>query len=583
MYSYVDFEQNFILQEKVQNIMHDQLGVRVDGSQFSRAYKAGVWDGIQDFYDSKNNCFHTGLLPQFLEGLRKLQEKEPKLTYEIDDVRPSPLVHPDSIDETIVLGNGEEEPITLRDYQYESVKKVFEEQVGIVNLSTGAGKTEVAAGVMQQIQPHLKRNEKIAFFTHSKELFHQSAQRISKRLDIKENKIGKIGDGKFNVKNKQIVFVMIPTLVSALKNPKKGVSFTHKDRVVKFIAEEITPKFKNTANTRQLLRNYIKNCTLTTKVWESALEILQYIAYDNKFTDKSAQMELNKYVVEFDKIMTKKNKKKYTKYKDTLEFLESVKVMIADEVHHSKSDTWFNNLSLCTNADYRIGLTGTVDKKDKMGWQRLQALFSHITSKVSNDFLIGRGISSTPTIRMIPITEPRDVELVDEYQEAYTKGIVENDVRNEAIVKLALGYKQRKPGGVLISVKEIDHGDRILELLRERGAYADFIHGGSDDSHRTEVLDKFSKGDLDIMVASTIIDEGMDMNSIGCMVMGAGGKSMRQVLQRIGRGLRLNGIDGNKVMIFEFYDQTNKFLLNHSKERKKIYENENFDVKILNG
>lgn len=1010
MFSYVDFEHDTLLREKVQEVMHKELGIKVEGAFYSRAYRSGYWDGITDFYDMEEDKFHTGLLPQFLNGLRKIQQNNPTFTYEIEDVREPQLVHPDSIDKEIVLGNGEEEPITLRDYQYESVKAVFEEKMGILNLATNAGKclpeyselltsegimtlgdfiekagleltdkekiyyytgdvslinrygkkekpkhitfngvrkvnkvttesglvltqtlnhplltlqptgefkwvnagklregdmlvarigdnvfgsdttveseeeayilgviiadgyigknstmhvinknpevlnlvedyfkslsssvsrgqvkkrknstteivklndveatrawqskygvnnltaqgkeipkcilqapkniqlaflsgytecsgaisvsklcldiitasgtlanqlslvlrnlgilvynsnkrvtgysknqyrrlslgsvdskkflglltfktpsrstkvtefnevfnsrkrnnkkdtlpygkqigeayrdsirvhvsglrkkfsipktisktrlrnlvdefpqgdtslltniieitddkyvyekvvgieegepvrtfdvhmpktnsfiaegvvnhnTEAAAGVMQQILPYLKRGERIAFFTHSRELFNQTALRIAKRLNLKENQIGKIGDGKFSIKNKQIVFVMIPTLNSALKDPKKGLKFTHKERVIKFIAEEIAPKFKNTKNTRQLLRNYIKNCRLTTKVWESALEHLQYIAYDSKFSDKTAQLQLNKYVVEFDKIMEKKNKTKYKKYKDTVDFLKTVRVMIADESHHAKADTWFNNLSLCTNADYRVGLTGTVDKKDKMGWQRLQALFGQIISKVENDYLIEKGVSSKPIIRLVPITEPRNIELINNYLEAYKAGIVENDTRNEVIVKLAEGYKKRKPGGVLISVKEIEHGNRILELFKERELDADFIHGGSEESHRTGTLDKFSKGKLDILIASTIIDEGVDMKSIGCMVLAAGGKSMRQQLQRIGRGLRLNGIDGNSVMVFDFIDYTNKYLYNHSKERIKIFKDEKFDVKQL--
>ncbi|QQO41379.1 helicase [Bacillus phage 015DV004] len=581
MYTTVNFEGDTLLREKVQYMAHRELGVKVDGAQYSPAYRNGVWDGISDFYDMKENKFHTGLLSQFLEGLRKLMEKDPNIKYEIEDVRPSPIVHPDSIDEKIVLGNGEEEPITLRDYQYDSVKAVFKEQVGIVNVATNGGKTEIASGFMQQVLPYLKRGERIAFFTHSKEIFHQSAERIGKRLNLKPRDIGKIGDGKFDIKNKKIVFVMVPTLVSALKDPKKGIKFTQKERVVKFIAEDIAPKFKNTKNTRQLLRNYIKNCKLTTKVWKSAEEHLMYIAYDNKFTDKSAQMQLNKYVVEFDKIMERENKNKYKKYKDTLDFIESVKVMIADEVHHSKAETWFTSLSLCNNATYRIGLTGTVDKKDKMGWQRLQAIFNQVVVRVSNEFLIDKGISSKPTIRLLPIQEPRDIELVGTYLEAYKRGIVENDLRNKVVVDLAEGYQNKRPGGILISVKEIDHGDRILASLRERGIDAEFIHGGSDADHRSNQLERFSKGELKILIASTIIDEGVDMKSIGCMILAAGGKSMRQQLQRIGRGLRLNGIDGNSVMVFDFYDQTNKFLLKHANERIKIFKEEKFDVKII--
>ncbi|AHJ87528.1 putative intein containing helicase/endonuclease protein [Bacillus phage Bp8p-C] len=447
---------------------------------------------------------------------------------------------------------------------------------GIINHNT-----EVASGVIQQILPYLKRGERIAFFTHSKEIFSQSAERIGKRIGLKARDIGFVGNGKFDIKRKQLVFVMVPTLVSALKDPKKGVKFTHKERVIKTIAEDIVPKFKNTQNTRQLIRNYIKNNSQTTKVWQDIETHLTYVAYDKKFTDKSAQMHLNKYIVEFEKIMEKKSDKKYKKYKETQDFLDSIKVMIADEVHHSKAVTWFESLSLCENAIYRVGLTGTVDKKDKMGYQRLQALFNRIITKVSNDFLIKEGISSKPTIRIIPITEPRNIELVDNFLEAYKLGIVNNEYRNRAVVDLAVAYKKRRPGGILISVKEIEHGETILEMLRDRGLEVEFINGGSEVDHRANQLLRFSQGELPILIASTIIDEGVDMKSIGCMILAAGGKSMRQQLQRIGRGLRLNGIDGNSVMVFDFKDQTNQYLLNHSKERKKIFLEEKFDVKDM--
>jgi superfamily II DNA or RNA helicase len=586
MYTTVDFEGDSLLRERVHAIVHTLvdnggMGVKEDGAFHSRAYKSGFWDGITDFYNMKEDKFHTGLLQFFLAGMRKLKEANPAFTYELVDERERPLVHHESIDEEIVLGNGDEEPITLRDYQYDSVQALFKEMVGIINVATNGGKTEIASGIIQQILPYLKRGERVAFFTHSKEILHQSAERIAKRLNISVSKVGKIGDGKFDIKNKQVVFVMIPTLISALKDPKKDVKFTQKENVIKFMANDIAPKFKGTVNTRQLIRNYLKNCTLKTKVWQSAEEHLMYIAYDNKFTDKSAQMQLNKYVVEFEKIMEKKASTKFKKYKETMEFMESIRVMIADEVHHSKATTWYESLPLCTNAIYRVGLTGTVDRKDKMGWMRLQAIFADVITKVSNEYLIEKGISSKPTIRLVPIQEPRNIEIIGNYMEAYRLGIVENEVRNEMVAQLVESYIKRRPGGVLVSVKEIEHGNRILAKLKEKGIDVEFIHGSSDVEDRARGLEKFSKGQLKVLIASTIIDEGVDMKSIGCMVLAAGGKSMRQQLQRIGRGLRLNGIDGNSVMVFDFYDRTNKFLLGHSNERIKIFKNEKFDVKIL--
>jgi superfamily II DNA or RNA helicase len=582
MYTKVDFEGNTLLREKIQGMAHQELGIKEDGAFYSRAYKSGFWDGITDFYDMKDDKFHTGLLNQFLDGLRKIMEKDPSIKYELVDERPAPLLHHDAMDEEIVLGNGDEGDITLRDYQYNAVKTVFENQIGIINVATNGGKTEIASGVIQQVLPYLKRGDRVAFFTHSKEIFAMAAERIAKRVGLKVRDVGFVGDGKFDIKNKKIVFVMVPTLVSALKDPKKGIKFTHKEKVIKMIAEDVVPKFRNTKNTRQLLRNYIKNCSLTTKIWQDAEEQLTYIAYDNKFnTDAKAQMQLNRYVVEFEKIMEKKNKNKYKKYKETLDFLESIKVMIADEVHHAKAETWYTSLSMCENAIYRVGLTGTVDKKDKMKWQRLQAIFCQINIKVSNEFLIDKGISSKPTIRLVPIQEPRNIELAGNFMEAYKLGVVQNEYRNKVAADLVESYLKRRPGGVLVSVKEIEHGEAIMELIRARGLEVEFIHGSSDADHRSTQLNRFSTGELPILIASTIIDEGVDMKSIGCMVLAAGGKSMRQQLQRIGRGLRLNGIDGNSVMVFDFYDQTNKYLLNHSIERVKLFKEEKFDVKVI--
>jgi len=581
MYTTLNFNGDTLLQEKVEDMAHHKLGIKEDGAFHSRAYKSGFWDGITDFYDRKEQKFHSGLLPQFLEGIRELQEADPSITYELVDQRPEPLLPVDAMDEEIVLEGKDGDPIILRPYQYESVQRILEEQTGVVNISTNGGKTLTAAGIIQQLRPHLKRKERIAFFTHSKEIFAQAAKSIGSSLGIKEKDIGFIGDGKMDFKHKQLVFVMVPTLVSALKDPKKDIKFTHKDRVIKFIAEEVAPKFSRTQNTRQLLRNYIKNCNLTTKVWLDVEEHLNYIAYDQSFTDKKAQMQLNKYIVELDKIIEKKNKKKFDKYKQTMEFIDSIRVMIADEVHHSKAITWFTSLSLCENATYRVGLTGTVDKKDKMGWQRMQALFNQIVIKVSNDFLIKEGVSSKPTIRVVPIKEPRNIELAGNYLEAYKAGIVENEYRNEVAAKLVKWYADSKPGGILISVKEIAHGEAIVALLKDKNMDVDFIHGGSDAEHRSSTLERFAEGKLHIMVASTIIDEGVDLRSIGCMVLLAGGRSMRQQLQRIGRGLRLNGIDGNSVLVFDFLDQTHSILLTHSKERMRIFKEEKFNVQIL--
>jgi superfamily II DNA or RNA helicase len=115
----------------------------------------------------------------------------------------------------ITLLNPGGSAITLYDYQQEAVEQAIKATRGIINIATNGGKTEIACGIMKCILPVLKTGQKIAFFTHSKEIFTQSHARIEKRLGIK---VGKIGAGEWD--EQQINVVMIPTITKYLDMPK---------------------------------------------------------------------------------------------------------------------------------------------------------------------------------------------------------------------------------------------------------------------------------------------------------------------------------------------------------------------------
>ncbi|AHZ09541.1 DNA helicase [Bacillus phage CAM003] len=580
IYTTVDFDGDTLKEEKVKDHMHHKLGVKDPNAIHSRAYKSGAWDGITDYYDMKENSFPTGLINLFLEGIREMQEYLPNLTYELIDNRPSPLLHPDNLDKEIELIK-DGQTITLRDYQYRAVEAIIRDQIGIVNLATNAGKTMSAAGIIKILMPLIGRNERIVFMVHSKDILSQAKKSITEALGMKEKDVGLVGEGKFDIKNKKLVFVMSPTLSSALSDPKKGVTLTQKDRLVKKMAEEIAPKFLDTVNTRTLIKNFLKNWKPKTKNDVEIEQILTALAYDNAYTDKKVQMVLRSYNAEFEKILLKKNKKNFEKWKTAKDFVESVRVFIGDEAHRIKGDTWYTNALQFSNAQYRVALTGTVDKKDVHLYQRIRALFNDIIVKVSNDELISRGVSSKPKIRMLEIKEPRGIELADNYMEAYKVGISQNDYRNDMAVQVAVAFYEKKKAGVLFSVNHIEHGESIQEKLRAKGYECSFLKGELELDERKEVLDKFSSGEIPFMIGTTIIDEGLDLSCIGCLVLAGAGKSLRQILQRIGRGLRLNGIDGNQTLVIDFIDKTHKILLKHSKERLKIYQEEKFDVKML--
>ncbi|MDN6113313.1 MAG: hypothetical protein L0I72_09600, partial [Tetragenococcus halophilus] len=279
----------------------------------------------------------------------------------------------------------------------------------------------------------------------------------------------------------------------------------------------------------------------------------------------------------YQKVIEKKNGAFLKKHQDAIDFLESIAVMIVDEAHHTTSDTWYQVLTSCKNAQYRMALTGSIDTSNKLLWQRMRAVFGDVTTEVSNEEMIEKGISAKPKITIFPILSPTTIQEKD-YHTAYDLGIVQNDYRNSLIAKL-IQKKAGRGDGVLAIVNRIDQGETISNKLDELGVSNNFIHGELEDDERDEKLQAMRDGTEKVLISSSILDEGVDISGIDTLVLGAGGKSLRQTLQRVGRGLRKKKTGENKVDVYDFMDYTNKFLKNHSDERKKIYLNEGFEVK----
>lgn len=443
---------------------------------------------------------------------------------------------------------------------------------GIINHNT-----EVGSGIIQQLLPYLERGETIAFFTHSKQIFNQSAERISERLGIK---VGKFGNGKKDIR--QVNVVMIPTINVALSaDPEAGLKLTEKERITKRIAKEISPKFDKNFGQRMALQNFIKNFPIKTKVDQKVKDILEDIFYSCG-TDKEVQLTFRNYKADYENILMAKNGKILKKREEALDFMKSVVVMIVDEAHHTSSDSWYKSLLMCENAQYRVALTGSIDKTNKVLWRRMQGLFQDITIKTTNKEMIERGFSAKPTVTMIPITNPGGLAHIKDYLEVYKKGIVENMYRNTVIARLtAKQYEQGK--GILLIVNWVEHGTYLSDMLKELNVPHEFVHGEMDDVEREKHLENMKNGNLKVMIATSIMDEGVDISGIDVLVLCASGKSLRQVLQRVGRALRKKKTGENVATVFDFDDKINPYLLAHSKARKDIYKEQEFELRELNG
>ncbi len=244
-------------------------------------------------------------------------------------------------------------------------------------------------------------------------------------------------------------------------------------------------------------------------------------------------------------------------------------LLVVDECHHVSSNSMMDVISHIPG-HYRFGMSGTPLKYDALSDMKLIAATGEVVVDVTNEFMIESGWSAKPVIKMYVVEDLNDALWGMDYADAYKSMIVEHKQRNNIIID----YANKSEGVVLILVNQLEQG----RLLRDAIPDSVFVHGSDDTSYRQGVLSTMRATTKGIFIASPIFDEGIDVPAVDTVILAGGGKGHVKLLQRIGRGLRQKA--HNELIVIDFLDDTNEYLLKHSQERINIYEQEGFEIEL---
>lgn len=413
-------------------------------------------DPMKSFYDRRSHTFLSGLLDKV-----KVMLEQNKIEYQVREINKVP---------NLVLFDHDIKDITYYDYQEEAIQKFVQEKRGVLKLSTGAGKTIIAKGIVKGL------NVPTLFLTHRTNLLRQTHRRFLNRLPEFKDKFGLIGDGEYSPN--YITFAMAQTIYSMLKR-------------------------------------------------------------------------------EDDEIQ---------------KVLKMFRLVVVDEAHRMKSDQFSASVAACVNADYRCGLTATpFMRKDEHENMALQGGIGGIICEVGNETLVNQGVLAKPYVKFIKVDQPQDMSHFQEYFKVYKYLIIQNQFRNQKIVDATKAVMTARPH-LLTIVTSLTHGRILQEMYTKANITSEFCHGDMTSKEREEVLNRLATGQIDVVIATQIFDEGQDIKEIGGVILAAGGKSPVANLQRVGRSMRKK--DENYCIIVDFYDTTHHYLARHSKQRWDLFNND---------
>jgi superfamily II DNA or RNA helicase len=236
--------------------------------------------------------------------------------------------------------------------------------------------------------------------------------------------------------------------------------------------------------------------------------------------------------------------------------LRSAGVYMVDEAHHAPAATYAGIIPFVP-ARYRWWLSATPEREDGLGfilpWVMGPVLLRRTSGELARDgylvlprvLPVRTGWAPDPFLHYSGHGTGREPRLD---WTATSKGIAEDGARNALIVRLAVAAAR---GGrtVLVLVSLVEHAEALASQIASCGVGAAPITGDVGKADRKNRLQQLRAGILQVAVATSLADEGLDVPRLGCLISAAPSKTWGRNQQRVGRLTRPHGDKGAGIAI----------------------------------
>ena len=230
--------------------------------------------------------------------------------------------------------------------------------------------------------------------------------------------------------------------------------------------------------------------------------------------------------------------------------------IVVDEFHHASAAT-YRRLLRHFRPRYLLGLTATPERSD--GADLLDLCGGNLVFRCD----LGEGIRQGLLASFDYYGVPDEVDYTNipwrsnRFSEEELTTAVSTIARAEnAFAQLAMRGGRR----ALAFCVSHRHADFMAEFLRSRGKRAVAVHSGPSSAPRVSSLEQLQSGDLDVVCAVDMFNEGVDLPDLDTVLMLRPTESKVLWLQQFGRGLRKTE-KPKKLSVIDYIGNHRSFLL----------------------
>lgn len=211
--------------------------------------------------------------------------------------------------------------------------------------------------------------------------------------------------------------------------------------------------------------------------------------------------------------------------------------IVVDEFHHASAAS-YRGLLDHFSPRFLLGLTATPERTD--GGDLLSLCGENLVFRCDLHEGITRGLLAP--FHYFGVPDDVDYAQIPWRSARFDGAALTEAVATRARAENALDQLRRHGLGPAIGFcVSMRHADFMAEYFTAAGLRAVSVHSGPGSAPRASSLEALGKGDLDILFAVDMFNEGIDVPNIGTVLMLRPTESTILFLQQLGRGLRRLG------------------------------------------
>jgi superfamily II DNA or RNA helicase len=236
-------------------------------------------------------------------------------------------------------------------------------------------------------------------------------------------------------------------------------------------------------------------------------------------------------------------------------------LVLLDECQHCPASSFTDTLQMFP-ARFRYGLTATPDRDDGLGCF-MTAVIGPVRHEITQEGL------RTANVLVVPRIEFIKTEFFYRYEDDWTDMIsaLTHDTYRNGLIYGIIRQLMNDGRRILALSQRVGHCEELYRAItRSRPGAAALAVGTMRKADRAESIRRLSSGDAQVMFATQLADEGLDVPEADAIVLMTPQRSEGRTVQRAGRVLR--AVDGKRrPLVIDIVDNAVPILRHQARSR----------------